>query len=184
MNGDALSSTGREDAGISVVTSVTDNEEGLLAIFGFSARLIGGGIALKLWETSLRISPDLRGGGGEGGREGKSLGEFVDSIIGVCGLLGILKCRGEFVPDPEGGVSLVSKVFASAKLKFEIRGFGGDWGGNTFTAGGMFIGGVGLGRGLLVGEGDTLNVSVARNCRIPVSSPVSLSRPRSEAIEP
>lgn len=59
---------------------------------------MGGGAA---FEGSRLSSPDLRGGGGEGGREGGSDGDFPGSKIGVCGLLGILKCLGEDVPDEE-----------------------------------------------------------------------------------
>lgn len=83
--------------GASVVISVTAKAGGLLAIFGFSDLLTGGG-GLKDADASLLISPDLRGGGGDGGRDGESFGDLVDSTIGVCGRLGILKCLGEFVP--------------------------------------------------------------------------------------
>jgi hypothetical protein len=77
---------------------------GLLAILGFSARLTGGG-ALK--EASRRNSPDLLGGGGEGGLDAESLGDFPGSRRGVPGLLGILKCLGEELPETaDKGVSV------------------------------------------------------------------------------
>ena len=83
LKGDVLSSTVRDVAGIKVVTSVTDKVVGLLAIFGFSARFTGGGGALKLIDGSRRISTDLRGGGGDGGREGCSRGDLAESMSGV-----------------------------------------------------------------------------------------------------
>ena len=89
LNGDVRSLMFRGVLGTSCVISVTARAIGLLAIFGFSDRLTGGGGALKVMDESLLISPDLRGGGGEGGRDGDSLGDFA-SIMGVCGLLGIL----------------------------------------------------------------------------------------------
>lgn len=72
---------------------------GLLPTFGFSARLTGGGPGLC--ETSRLCSPDLLGGGGEGGCEGGSEGDLPGSKRGVCGLLGILKCLGEEVPEAD-----------------------------------------------------------------------------------
>jgi hypothetical protein len=80
--------------------------KGLLAILGFSARLTGGGGALK--EASRLNSPDRRGGGGEGGLDAESLGDFPGSKRGVLGLLGILKCLGEDPPETaDNGVSVV-----------------------------------------------------------------------------
>lgn len=83
MNGEVFSSIARGAAGIKVVTSVTDRDVGLPAIFGFSARLTAGGGGLKLADGSRRISTDLRGGGGDGARVGCILGDFEASIIGV-----------------------------------------------------------------------------------------------------
>lgn len=85
MNGDFLSSTVLEVARIVGLTSVTARDVDLLAILGFSALLTGGGAVLKLLEGSRRISPDRRGGGGDGGRDGCNLGDFVEpeSIRGV-----------------------------------------------------------------------------------------------------
>lgn len=60
------------------------NDIDLLAILGFSARLTGGGGALALVVGgSLRNSPDLRGGGGEGGRDAGNLGDLPGSRRGV-----------------------------------------------------------------------------------------------------
>jgi len=72
---------------------------GLLAILGFSERLIGGGVGLR--DTSLLISPDLLGGGGDGGRAGRVDNEedLPISTVGVCGRLGNLKWPGEDLPD-------------------------------------------------------------------------------------
>jgi len=90
-----------------VVASVRNvRAMGLLAIFGFSARLTGGG-ALK--EASLRNSPDLLGGGGEGGLEAESLGDLPGSRRGVPGLLGILKCLGEDPPEAADDGASVDK---------------------------------------------------------------------------
>ena len=73
----------------------------LLDIFGFSARFTGGGAPLN--DDSLLISPDLLGGGGEGG----GLGDFLESRRGVLGRLGIRKCLGEEPPeDAERGASV------------------------------------------------------------------------------
>jgi hypothetical protein len=71
----------------------------LWAILGFSARLTGGGATLL--EASRLNSPDLRGGGGDGGREEDREGVFICSKRGVWGLLGILKCLGEDDPEVE-----------------------------------------------------------------------------------
>jgi hypothetical protein len=81
LKGDDFSSGARDVAGASVVASVNDKAMGLLAILGFSDRLIGGGMDLK--EASRRNSPDRRGGGGEGGCDGDNLGDLVDSSMGV-----------------------------------------------------------------------------------------------------
>jgi len=72
-------------------------EIGLLATLGFSARLTTGGPTFT--EGSRLSSPDLRGGGGEGGCVGRSIGDFLASTIGVWGRLGILKCPGEDLPE-------------------------------------------------------------------------------------
>jgi hypothetical protein len=104
LNGEDLS-VERGGPGSSVVASVRDVRAiSLLAILGFSARLTGGG-ALK--EVSRRSSPDLLGGGGDGGVEAESLGDFLGSRRGVPGLLGILKFLGEEVPETaDKGVSV------------------------------------------------------------------------------
>jgi hypothetical protein len=106
LNGEDLSA-GRGGPGSSVVASVRNvNAIGLLAILGFSALLTGGG-ALFMKEASRRNSPDLLGGGGEGGLDAESLGDFPGSKRGVPGLLGILKCLGEELPDTlDKGVSV------------------------------------------------------------------------------
>jgi len=72
---------------------------GLIAILGFSERLIGGGVGLR--DTSRLISPDLLGGGGEGGLAGRVDNEedLPISTVGVCGRLEILNCPGEDLPD-------------------------------------------------------------------------------------
>jgi hypothetical protein len=98
LKGDDFSVVPRGGPGSSVVASVRNaRATGLLAILGFSARLTGGGGALK--EASRRSSPDLRGGGGEGGLDAESWGDFPGSRRGVLGLLGILKCLGEDPPE-------------------------------------------------------------------------------------
>jgi hypothetical protein len=125
LNGEDFSSVGRDATGAKVVTSVTDNDVGLLVIFGFSARLIGGGPLMAI-DGSLLISPERRGGGGEGGRDVESLGDLVESINGVCGRLGILKCRGVLVPDAGVLVSLDSRVVAFDKVKLVGLDFGGE----------------------------------------------------------
>lgn len=53
---------------------------GCECIDGFSARLMGGGIEGLV---SLRISPDLLGGGGDGGWDAESLGDRRGSSEGV-----------------------------------------------------------------------------------------------------
>lgn len=63
--------------GSSVVASVRKvNANGLLAIFGLSALFTAGG---TLIDPSRRNSPDLRGGGGEGGCDGDSFGDLLAS---------------------------------------------------------------------------------------------------------
>jgi hypothetical protein len=89
--------------------------------------------------TSLRISPDLLGGGGSGGKCGGRNGDLRASICGVCGLLAILKCRGDEVPELEAvpselGVSVARRQLGSVELR--PRFFGGDLGASTLTAGG------------------------------------------------
>jgi hypothetical protein len=53
-----------------------DRATGLLAIFGFSDLFTGGG---TFDTASRRNSPDLRGGGGDGGCEAESLGDLLGS---------------------------------------------------------------------------------------------------------
>lgn len=85
----------------------------LAGILGFSERLIGGGGRVNIFAVaSLRNSPDLLGGGGSGAwgaAEGDNKGDFRCSTSGVWGLLGILKCRDNEIPELEGvfGVSAV-----------------------------------------------------------------------------
>lgn len=76
---------------------------GLLAILGFSALLIVGGALLV---ASRRNSPDLRGGGGDGGRDRGREGDLAGSKPGESDLLGILNGLGEGVPGNE--VAIVS----------------------------------------------------------------------------
>lgn len=129
----------------------------LLLILGLSARFTGGGLGFVAasWTslTSLLNSPDLRGGGGEGGREEDTLGGLPDSTRGVLGLLGSLKCLGDAPPEEaDRGESVVryAGVFGSTRLNW--LPFGGDWGGWIVTAGIIAV--KGRGRALLVGEGD------------------------------
>lgn len=116
LKGDVCLLAGCGVRGARVVTSVTESAIGLLAIFGFSDLLIGGG-GLNVMDVSLLISPDLRGGGGEGGLDGDNFGDLAESIIGVCGRLGILKFLGELVPVEDGGASVDRKVDEFARLK-------------------------------------------------------------------
>jgi hypothetical protein len=106
LNGEDLSAR-RGGLGSRVVASVRKFRAiGLLAILGFSALLIGGG-ALFMKELSRRNSPDLLGGGGEGGPDAESLGDFPGSRRGVPGLLGIRKFLGEeVVVTADRGVSV------------------------------------------------------------------------------
>lgn len=71
----------------------------MLAILGFSIRLTAGGAGLTA--ASRLSSPDLRGGGGDGGCDRGRDGDLAGSRLGVCGLLGILKGLGEDVPEVE-----------------------------------------------------------------------------------
>lgn len=106
LNGEDLSAR-RGGPGSRVVASARKFRAiGLLAILGFSARLIGGG-TLFIKELSRRNSPDLLGGGGEGGPDAESLGDFPGSRRGVPGLLGIRKFLGEeVVVTADRGVSV------------------------------------------------------------------------------
>ena len=106
LNGEDLSAK-RGGPGSRVVASVRKFRAiGLLAILGFSARLTGGG-PLFASELSRRNSPDLLGGGGEGGPDAESLGDFPGSRRGVPGLLGIRKFLGEeVVVTADRGVSV------------------------------------------------------------------------------
>jgi hypothetical protein len=130
---------------------------GLLAILGFSDRLTGGGGALK--EASRLNSPDLRGGGGEGGLDAESFGDFPGSGRGVLGLLGIRKCLGEDPPETVADNGLEVDRYAGVldSVKFNVLGLGGDCGGSTVTAGGgAEIVDTSIGRKFLVGDGDKL----------------------------
>lgn len=109
--------------------------EGLLPTFGFSARLTGGGPGFC--ETSRLCSPDLLGGGGEGGFDGGSEWDLPGSRRGVCGLLGILKCLGEEAPEVEDNGAPADKygvVFDT--VRFNTLFLGGDCGGWIVTVGG------------------------------------------------
>jgi len=112
---------------------------------GFSARFIGGGVGLvSLVSRSLLSSADRRGGGGDGGWEGTSLGDLRGSRIGVCGRLGILNCF-ECPPGEEGFMSeSVCKKAGRSPTAISGPRFGGDgeWGGSTMSEGGC------MGRGL------------------------------------
>lgn len=82
LNGDDLSFAFGVGIGASVVASVRNPREiGLFPIFGFSALLTGGGGGLNV--DSRLSSPDLRGGGGEGGWEEGKDGDFLGSRRGV-----------------------------------------------------------------------------------------------------
>jgi hypothetical protein len=64
-------------AGSRVVASLRNARPiGLPEIFGFSALFTGGG---TLDMASRRNSPDLRGGGGDGGCDADSFGDFPGS---------------------------------------------------------------------------------------------------------
>jgi hypothetical protein len=119
------------------------NTEVLEAAEGFSARLMGGGKAL---ESCLFSSPDLRGGGGDGGCEAVNRGDLRGSRTGVCGRLGILNGRG----DPDGVVGVVTvsgfkNWGTSPWARFITLPLGGDIGGCTRTAGAFNGRGVNIG---------------------------------------
>lgn len=79
MKGDDLSKDPRGGTGSRVVASVRNVKvAGLLATLGFSARLTGGGAALTK-VSGLLSSPDLLGGGGDGGLDAESLGDLPGS---------------------------------------------------------------------------------------------------------
>lgn len=148
---------------------------------GFSARLTGGGTGLtSLTSRSLLNSPDLRGGGGEGGCDGVNRGDFRGSRTGVrgsktgvWGRLGILKILGPV----EGDTGLIresvcknpglSPPGTSADL------LGGDCGGSTSRDGGWTGRGLTAGRMGRVGESGLLAFAAA--CRLPRFS-LSLGR--------
>ena len=147
---------------------------GLLPILGFSARLTGGGPGFC--EVSRLCSPDLLGGGGEGGCEGGRDGDLPGSKRGVFGLLGIRKCLGEDVPDvADNGASVDKYEEVVANDKFKTLFLGGDCGGWIVTEGVMV--GTGQDRKLRVGEGDRLPESFARAGRKPPLSAAPLSLP-------
>lgn len=104
------------------------------ATFGFSARFTGGGTILE--GISRLISPDLRGGGGEGGCEGVNFGDLVESSVGVWDLLGIRKCLGEPVPEFNVGVLVDRCIGVLERVKCDSLALGGDCGGNIVTEGG------------------------------------------------
>jgi hypothetical protein len=128
----------------------------LLGIFGFSARLTGGGAIVDFKVVSRRNSADLRGGGGSGGCTAGIPDAFRASNKGVLGLLGILKWRGEEVPDVEDWPSALRNADGLASARFRFRVFGGELGGSIVTAGeadGKTIGPVEIGL-CLPGLGD------------------------------
>lgn len=79
-----------------------------------------------MYEESLLNSPDLRGGGGEGG----IFGDFRGSRRGVFGRLGIRKCLGEEAAedDAERGPSVDKNAEGLDKARFNFLFLGGDWG--------------------------------------------------------
>ena len=100
-------------------------------------------------------SPDLLGGGGEGGWDGESLGDLPGSKRGVFGLLGILKCFGEDVPEgADNGASVDRYEEVCERDKFETLFLGGDCGGWIVTDG--VTPDIGRGREVRVGDGDKL----------------------------
>lgn len=125
--------------------------------------------------ASRRYSPDLRCGGGEGGKDAGSLGDLPGSKRGVDGRLGILKCLGEEPADAaDRGLSVERYAGVLDNVKFMFLLFGGDCGGRIVTAGGAVESG--RGRRTLVGEGDML-AEIVRGGRRPFSS-TSFSLPR------
>lgn len=84
-------------------------------------------------------SPDRRGGGGSGGCVTATEGDFRISIIGVCGLLGIRKCRGDdgavAEGEDEGECSAASRLIVLDMAWFGVSPFGGELGGSIVTAG-------------------------------------------------
>lgn len=104
---------------------------------------------------SRRNSPDLRGGGGEGGRDAGSLGDLPASKRGVDGRLGILKCLGDEPPGTaDNGLSTERWDGVLDNVKVAFLFFGGDCGGKIVTAGRAVD--IGRARRALVGEGDIL----------------------------
>jgi hypothetical protein len=84
------------DTGANAINSgLNPGTIGLFPILGLSALLTGGGRGLKT--DSLLTSPDLRGGGGDGGLDADNEGDLPASS-GVLGRLGIRKCLGEEPP--------------------------------------------------------------------------------------
>jgi hypothetical protein len=147
---------------------------GLLPILGFSDRLIGGGPGFC--EVSRLCSPDLLGGGGEGGCEGGRDGDLPGSKRGVFGLLGILKCLGEDDPDvADIGASVDRYEEVFVKAKFSTVVLGGDCGGWIVTEGGTAD--ISLGRRFRVGDGDRLPEPFTRGGRKPPVSTFPLSLP-------
>jgi hypothetical protein len=107
---------------------------GWAGIRGRSALLAGGGGGC--FPKSLRISPDRRGGGGEGGCEAISRGDRRGSSKGVELLLGIL--NGLFGTKGVDGAVLdsgLSSVWASIECGRKDCDFGGDSGGSIMRAG-------------------------------------------------
>jgi hypothetical protein len=134
LKGEALSLRSCTFTGVS--SPLCPRKDCLLGIFGFSARLTGGG-PIGSFEASRRSSADLRGGGGSGGCTAGITEALRDSNRGVWGLLGILNWRGDEAPDVEDGgcPSAVRKAGGLASVRFRFKVLGGELGGSIVTAG-------------------------------------------------
>ena len=93
---------------------------------------MGGGTGLD--SRSLLSSAERRGGGGEGGWEALSRGDFRGSRTGVCGRLGILKVLAAD-GDALGPVSGLTKLGRSPTA-ISVPLLGGDCGGWIMKDGG------------------------------------------------
>ena len=99
-----------------------------------SALLAGGGGGCFVFSRSS--SPDLRGGGGDGGCELESLGDLPGSRMGVVLRLGIL--NGLLGTDGVVGAVLGSglrSVWESMVCVLDGKALGGESGGSTIKAG-------------------------------------------------
>jgi hypothetical protein len=163
-----------------LVSEFIPNLTGLFPILGFSARLTGGGPGFC--GASRLCSPDLLGGGGEGGCEGGREFDLPGSRRGVFGLLEILKCLGEDVPGvADNGASMERCERVLDNDKFRTLFLGGDCGGSIVTEGVMVDSG--RYREIRVGEGDGLSDPfVARCSRKPPVSTVAPSLPLAKCV--